>query len=649
MGEVFLAHDRRLDRRVALKVLSPPLNADADRVSRFLQEAQAASALMHPNVAVIYDIGESEGISFIAMEYVEGHTLAEALLGEPMATREIVDIASQVADALQSAHAKGVIHRDVKPANLMITAAGLVKVLDFGLAKMARSDDGTADENGTHLALTDPGVVMGTVAYMSPEQAIGAATDHRTDLFSLGVVLYQAATGRMPFAGSTNVDTIDRIRHAQPDAIARFNYAIPSDLERIIRKCLEKEPERRYQSAGELLVDLRNFARDSDAQQIAPAGHTRGRHNLPVDLTSFVGRREEVRHVSELLASSRFITLTGAGGCGKTRLAQRVGRDVTSTFVHGVWFVDLASLSDPALLPNVIARVLEVPEGSRASFRDTLVDWLRARDLLLILDNCEHLIDACAQLADALLRNASQLRILATSREGLGVQGETVWSVPSLAVPQHPQSLQLEEVLGFDAVQLFVDRAGAVAPFTLTRANANTVAEICRRLDGVPLAIELAAARVKMLSVEQINSRLQDRFRLLTGGARTAVARQRTLEATVDWSFELLDDAERRLLRRLTVFSGGWALEAAECVCSENGIEQEEALDLLSHLVDKSLVVVDENPSGERRYRLLETIRQYGRDRLFRSGEIAAVCARHFEYFLGLARRAEPELIREIR
>ena len=249
MGEVFLAHDRRLDRRVALKVLSPPLNADADRVSRFLQEARAASALTHPNVAVIYDIGESEGISFIAMEYVEGHTLAEALLGEPMATRGIVDIASQVADALQSAHAKGVIHRDVKPANLMITAAGLVKVLDFGLAKMARSDDGPADENGTHLALTDPGIVMGTVAYMSPEQAIGAATDHRTDLFSLGVVLYQAATGRMPFAGSTNVDTIDRIRHAQPDAIARFNYAIPSDLERIIRKCLEKEPERRYQSA----------------------------------------------------------------------------------------------------------------------------------------------------------------------------------------------------------------------------------------------------------------------------------------------------------------------------------------------------------------------------------------------------------------
>ena len=313
---------------------------------------------------------------------------------------------------------------------------------------------------------------------------------------------------------------------------------------------------------------------------------------------------------------------------------------------HGVWFVDLAPLSDPELLPNVIARVLELPEGSRASFRDALVEWLRPRHVLLILDNCEHLIDACAALAETLLRKASQLRILSTSREGLGVQGETVWPVPSLAVPQHAQRLQLEEVLEFDGVRLFVDRAVAVAPFLLTPANANTVTEICRRLDGIPLAIELAAARVKILSVEQINARLQDRFRLLTGGARTAVARQRTLEATVDWSYELLSDAERRLLARLTVFSGGWTLEAAEHVCSDDGIDQSEVLDLLSHLVDKSLVVVEESASGERRYRLLETIRQYGRDRLFRSGEAVAVGARHFECFLALARRAKPELVR---
>jgi hypothetical protein len=503
MGEVFLARDTRLDRRVAVKVLPPHLNTDTDRVGRFLQEARAASALTHPNVAVVYDVGAIDGVSFIAMEYVEGNTLAEVLAGGPIATRDIVDIGSQIADALHSAHTKGVIHRDVKAANLMIMAGGRVKVLDFGLAKIARAKDETAEGNMTHLALTEPGAVMGTVGYMSPEQATGAPTDQRTDLFSLGVVLYQAATGRMPFAGSTPVETIHRIRYAEPEAIARFNYAIPSELQRIIRKSLEKEPARRYQSAQELLVDLRNLARDSDADRMAPIGDGRGPHNLPEDLTSFVGRREEIRHVSHLLASSRFVTLTGAGGCGKTRLAARVGAETAIRFTDGVWFVDLAALTDPDLVPNVIARVLELPEGLRASFRDALLEWLRPRNLLLILDNCEHLIDACAALAEMLLRKAPQLRILSTSREGLGVQGETVWSVPSLAVPQDATGLQVEEVLQFDGVRLFVDRAAAVAPFTLTPTNAKTVTAICRRLDGIPLAIELAAARVKILSVEQ--------------------------------------------------------------------------------------------------------------------------------------------------
>jgi non-specific serine/threonine protein kinase len=646
MGEVFLARDTRLDRKVALKVLPAHLNTDADRVRRFLEEARAASALTHPNVAVIYDIGDSDDVSFIAMEYVDGHTLAARCAGEPMATREIVDIGCQIADALQSAHASGVVHRDITAANLMITAGGHVKVLDFGLAKIARANADTREPEETHVALTQPGVVMGTVAYMSPEQATGAATDHRTDLFSLGVVLYQALTGRVPFAGATTVETIDQIRHASPEAIARFNYAVPAQLERIIYKCLEKEPARRYQSAQELLVDLRNLARDSDGHRVTPIGAGGGRHNLPEDLTSFVGRRDEVRHVSHLFASSRFVTLTGAGGCGKTRLATRIGADMANSFTDGVWFVDLAALADPDLLPNVVARALALPEGLRPSFRDALVEWLRTRNLLLILDNCEHLIDACAALAETLLRKASQLRILATSREGLGVQGETVWSVPSLAVPQDAAGLQVEEVLQFDGVRLFVDRAAAVAPFTLTPTNATTVTAICRRLDGIPLAIELAAARVKILSVEQINARLQDRFRLLTGGARTAVARQRTLEATVDWSYELLSDTERRLLMRLTVFAGGWPLEAAEHVCSDNGIDSGEVMDLLSHLVNKSLVTVEESASGERRYRLLETIRQYGRDRLFRSGESDPLNARHFAYFLALAQRARPELIR---
>lgn len=308
--------------------------------------------------------------------------------------------------------------------------------------------------------------------------------------------------------------------------------------------------------------------------------------------------------------------------------------------------MDLAPLADPALLPHAIAGALGVSEGPNRSLMDALVGHLRTRHLLLVLDNCEHLIAVCAELAETLLRAAPQLHIVATSREGLGIQGETVWRVPSLTLPSPGQALTPEGLLEFEGMRLFAERAASIAPFTLTGANAVAVAEVCRRLDGIPLAIDLAAARVSVLSVDQINVRLKDRFRLLTGGGRTAVARQCTLEATVDWSYDLLSEAERRLLGRLSVFAGGWTLEAAEEVCGGEGIERDDVVDLLSGLVDKSLVIVEEDAAGDRRYRFLETIRQYGRDRLFRSGEIDSVCARHFAFILALAQRAEPELTR---
>ena len=257
--------------------------------------------------------------------------------------------------------------------------------------------------------------------------------------------------------------------------------------------------------------------------------------------------------------------------------------------------MDLAPVSNPDLLANMVAHALEVPERAVASSGDALIEWLKPRDVLLILDNCEHLVDPCAALAETLLRHSPRLRIVATTREALGVPGEKVWRIPSLALPPASQpQLDPENLRALDAVQLFVERAAAVAPFVLTRENARAVVDICQRLDGLPLAIELAAARVKMLAVEQIRDRLHDRFRLLAGGGRTVVARQRTLEAAVDWSYELLADAERRLLARLSVFSGGWTLEAAEQVCSSHGIDASEVLDLLSRLVDKSLVVVDQ-------------------------------------------------------
>ncbi|HYV05923.1 MAG TPA: serine/threonine-protein kinase, partial [Blastocatellia bacterium] len=279
MGEVYLAQDSRLGRKVALKILPESFSHDQDRVARFKQEAKAASALNHPNVATIYEVGEAEGIGYIAMEYVEGESLAAKISGRPLGSTEISEIASQVADALDEAHSTGITHRDIKSANIMLTTRGQAKVLDFGLAKLAvPRSEGLKSDKPTE-RLTAPGIVMGTVQYMSPEQALGKNLDHRTDIFSFGVVMYEMATGRLPFSAATAAETVERITHGQPEAIARFNYDLPAELERIIRKCLEKDRERRYQSARELLVDLKNLKRDSGSGGAMSAGAFPGQQN----------------------------------------------------------------------------------------------------------------------------------------------------------------------------------------------------------------------------------------------------------------------------------------------------------------------------------------------------------------------------------
>ena len=648
MGDVYLAEDTRLGRRVAVKVLPSGFESDPERIRRFVREAQAASALNHPNVATIYEICEADGIHCIAMEYVNGQTLGAKIGEVPLRVAEVLDIASQIADALDAAHTHGITHRDIKPGNIMVTPRGQIKVLDFGLAKTGpafntrRSASAMPTESGT-----DPHTVMGTVHYMSPEQAIGRTVDHRSDIFSLGSVLYQMATARLPFSGTNATETIDLIRHAEPEAIARWNYTVLPELERIIRKCLEKEVERRYQSARELLVDVRNLKRDTDAKVLDTRPEDPGvrRSHLPIPLTSFVGRDREIADLRRVVLSTRLLTLTGAGGCGKTRLALHVAATLSDVFSEGVWAVDLAPLSDPALVPQIVASALDVREGQNRSLIESLSDYVRPRHILLFLDNCEHLIGACAQLVETLLRAAPRLHVLVTSREALGVDGEAVLRVPSLALPDSAQPLAADAVSQHEAVRLFVDRARLVQPgFALNESNAKTVVEICRRLDGIPLAIELGAARLNLLSVDQIHARLEDRFRLLTGGSRTALPRQRTLEAAMTWSYELLPDVERQLLCRLSVFPSSWTLEAAEDVCAGDGMNQTDMLDLLSHLVDKSLVIVDDGATGDRRYRFLETVRQYGRERLFQSGEAARWRDRHLDFFSQLARRAEVEL-----
>jgi non-specific serine/threonine protein kinase len=367
-------------------------------------------------------------------------------------------------------------------------------------------------------------------------------------------------------------------------------------------------------------------------------------HNLPAELTSFVGRHKELLELPGVLASARLLSVTGAGGVGKTRLALRLAGSVASAFPDGVWLVDLAPLAVPGLVPQTIATVLGIRENPQQSVRDALLDHLRHRTLLLVLDNCEHLIATCAELVESLLRGAPQLRIVATSREALGVPGETICRTPSLSVPE-VTSVSPDMIGAHEATQLFVERAIAVDPhFAPTTDNATAIASICRRLDGIPLAIELAAARIVVLSPQQIEARLQDRFRLLAGGARTAVARQRTLEATVDWSYDQLSDDERQLLIRLSVFPASWTLEAAEHVCGGEGLAGGDVLDLLSRLVAKSLVVVDSELDRERRYRFLETVRQYSLERLTHAGAAERLRGRHCEFYFNEFRASRPIL-----
>lgn len=350
--------------------------------------------------------------------------------------------------------------------------------------------------------------------------------------------------------------------------------------------------------------------------------------------------------VKTRLAAARLVTLTGVGGSGKTRLALEVARAVLDRYPDGAWLAELAALSDAALVPQTVGAVLDLRETPGHPIATELAQSLRGRRLLLVLDNCEHLLDACAQLVDFLLRACPELRVLATSREALGITGEIVWRVPSLPVPDL-QQLPPPAALGHNpSVQLFVQRSAAVQPdFVLSERNANAVALVCHRLDGIPLALELAAARIEALTVDQLSARLDQRFRLLTGGSRTAQPRQQTLRATLDWSYDLIGEPEQHLFNRLSVFAGGWTLEAAEAVCSGNGVEHSDVLDLLQRLVRKSLVVVGEGGDRAARYRLLETLRQYACERLTAAGEADAVRDRHATWYLEQAEEAEPQFV----
>ncbi|HLG01048.1 MAG TPA: adenylate/guanylate cyclase domain-containing protein [Acidimicrobiia bacterium] len=363
--------------------------------------------------------------------------------------------------------------------------------------------------------------------------------------------------------------------------------------------------------------------------------------NLPAQLTSFVGREQELADVRRLLETARLVTLTGAGGVGKTRLALQVAADVIEAYPRGVWFADLASISDPDVVPATVARAIGMGTSGEGATADLLAEYCGSGMALIVLDNCEHLLAACAELAERLLMACPAIRILATSREALGVAGEAAWRSPSLSLPE--PGVQTEQS---EAVRLFIDRA-RLADSTVEFQDPDdleTVAHICRRLDGIPLAIELAATRASTMSAGEISARLDDRFRLLVGGRRTVLERQQTLRAAIDWSHEPLDATERAVFRRLSVFVGGFTLDGAEAVCGGDGVEEVEIVDLVRRLAEKSLLVVERRSTGTR-YRMLDTIRQYAREKLLDSGESPVVHTAHRDFYLDMATRAEAELL----
>ncbi len=372
-------------------------------------------------------------------------------------------------------------------------------------------------------------------------------------------------------------------------------------------------------------------------------------NNLPRQLTSFIGREKEITDVTALLGKSRLLTLTGAGGSGKTRLSLQVAVEILEDYPDGVWQVELAALSDPALVPQTVASVMGIKERIGHSLTETLAEYLRGKKTLILLDNCEHLLDACGKLAATLLRICPNLRILATSREALGTTGEQAYRIPSLSLPDPAQTATVQSISLYEAVRLFVERAMLVQPdFVVTNANAPSLAQLCFHLDGIPLAIELAAARVRSLSVEDINSKLDNRFRLLTGGSRSALPRQQTLRALIDWSYDLLGNQEKLLLTRLSIFAGGWTLSAAEQVATGEGngvetLDEWEILDVLSSLVDKSLVLAEAR-AGSTRYRMLETIRQYADERMHTNGEKKTIQSRHRSWCLSLVETISDKL-----
>lgn len=652
MGVVYLGQDPILHRAVAIKRLPASVASDPDRLERFRQEARLLASLNHPNIATIYSLEEEGDHCFLTMEAIEGETLAARIARGPLDPPEVIRVGRQIARALEIAHRQGVVHRDLKPGNIMFSAEGDAKVLDFGLAVPA--SQAQSESIAVDAAADSTPEISGTPGYMSPEQIAGGTSDPRMDVWSFGCVLHECLTGSRVVSGDTPAERL-RTTSSGPIELETLPDTTPPRLGAMLRKCLEVEPAARHASMTEPRQLLDQMLAEISFQSVqAQAEEARGQtvHNLPRQISSFIGRAREVDEVLRRLEEHRLVTLTGIGGVGKTRLALRAAELLLAGRYDGIWFVPLAPVADPDEIAHAVQEAIGIPESLDRTAFESITAYLGPRRALVVLDNCEHVIEGAARLVNDLLRELPGVRLLVTSRERLAVDGEVSYPVPLLDLPEVATAeavhgAHLQRIADSTAVQLLLQRAQQVgATIELDVENARALAQICQRLDGIPLAIELAASRLKTLGIDETLRRMDDRFRLLTGGSRGDMPHHRTLRALIDWSHEQLAPEEQALLRRLSIFAGHWTLEAAEAVASGGLVNDWEVLDLCARLTEKSLIEADTGSgAGTARFRMLETVKAYAAERLEEAGEAADTRLQHRDYFVALARRAEPELM----
>ncbi|MEV6360531.1 protein kinase domain-containing protein [Nocardia asteroides] len=690
-GVVFRCRQRSLDRLVAVKVMTADLGTD--NVERFLREQQAMSRLSgHPNIVNVFEAGVTRtGVPYIVMQYQPRGSLETYIKRDgPVQWTEALRLGVKIAGALETAHRLAVLHRDIKPANILLTRYGDPQLTDFGIAHVAGAFE------------TAAGTVTGSPAFTAPEVLSGGPASPGSDVYSLGVTLFCALTGHAPFERQVGEQVVAQFLRITTEPLpGRRGKDIPDDIYDVIEQSMARDPAARPATAADFGEQLRAAQRRHDLAVVdmalaldathesdgepsassgdadpsrsttAPRGPTwalaardtadarsataawsgtalaarvNGKPgNIPLPLTHFVGRRHEVKQAKKLLAANRLITLTGIGGVGKTRLALRIATELSSAFTNGAWLVDLGEIREPALAAGAVSTALGIRQDSPEPPVAILIDHLATRQLLLVLDNCEHLVDTVAPLAEKLLHACEGLRVLATSREPLRITGEAVMRVPPLRVLSASQTPSSRRHPRSDAVTLFADRAAAAVPeFELTDENLGTVVQICDRLDGLPLAIELAAAQLRALSTQQILDRLTDRFQLLAVGSRGTRTRQQTLRWCIDWSYGLCAPDEQRLWALLAVFAGSFELDAAQAV-SDSQIAPEKLLDSVASLIDKS-ILIREGTATAVRYRLLDTLRDYGWEKV-KGRDISSLRRQHQRWYEQLVLRAEADWV----